>query len=319
MTRYLNPIAGGVLAACLALPGAAAADVPESQDPIILTIHDWTGQYLTTHIMGRVLEEMGYNVEYQQADYIAQFAGLESGDLHVAMEMWETTGKQAMDKSLETGNTVDLGETGMKAIEEWWYPVYMKEKCPGLPDWKALNDCAEAFSTPETHPKGRYLGGPVTWAGNDDERVEALGLNYEVVHAGTDAALFAEIQSAYERKAPVLAWVYTPHWAPIKYKGEWVNFPRYTEECYNDPKWGTNPDMAFDCGKPRGWIKKVGWKAGEQKWPCAYRAVRNFKITNQEMGEMVGAVDLDGREVDEVVAQWIKDNEGTWKPWTQCS
>ncbi len=319
MTRYLNPIAGGVLAACLALPGAAAADVPESQDPIILTIHDWTGQYLTTNIMGRVLEEMGYNVEYQQADYIAQFAGLESGDLHVAMEMWETTGKQAMDESLKTGNTVDLGETGMKAIEEWWYPVYMKEKCPGLPDWEALNECAEAFSTPETHPKGRYLGGPVTWAGFDDERAEALGLNYEVVHAGTDAALFAEIQSAYERKAPILAWVYTPHWAPIKYKGEWVNFPRYTEECYNDPKWGINPNLAYDCGKPRGWIKKVGWKGGEQKWPCAYRAVRNFKITNQEMGEMVGAVDLDGRELDEVVSQWIKDNEGSWKPWTQCN
>ena len=35
--------------------------------------------------------------------------------------------------------------------------------------------CAEAFSTPETAPKGRYLGGPVTWEGFDDERVVALG------------------------------------------------------------------------------------------------------------------------------------------------
>ena len=137
---------------------------------------------------------MGYNVEYVQADYIAQFAGLESGDLHVAMEMWETTGKDAMDASLATGKTVDLGETGMQANEEWWYPAYMKEKCPGLPDWEALNDCAEAFATPETLPSGRYLGGPVTWGGYDDERAEALGLDYEVVHAGTDAALFAELE-----------------------------------------------------------------------------------------------------------------------------
>ena len=67
-----------------------------------------------------------------QADYIAQFAGLESGDLHVAMEMWETTGKEAMDASLATGKTVDLGETGMDAKEEWWYPLYMKERCPGI-------------------------------------------------------------------------------------------------------------------------------------------------------------------------------------------
>ena len=113
--------------------------------------------HITTNIMAEVLKQAGYNVELVQADYIAQFAGLESGDLHVAMEMWETTGKQAMDASLATGKTVDLGETGMDAKEEWWYPMYMKDRCPGLPDWKALNDCAEAFSTPETAPRGRYL------------------------------------------------------------------------------------------------------------------------------------------------------------------
>lgn len=96
----------------------------------------------------------------------------------------------------------------MQAIEEWWYPAYMKERCPGLPNWEALNDCAEEFSVPETAPKGRYLGGPVTWGGFDDERAEALDLDYEVVHAGTDAALFAELESAYQREAPILLWVY---------------------------------------------------------------------------------------------------------------
>ena len=307
-----------VLGVFIIFSGLALAEVPESKDPIKLTIHDWTGQYITTHIMGRVLEKMGYKVKYMQADYIAQFAGLESGDLHVAMEMWETTGKQALEASLKTGKTVDLGETGMVAIEEWWYPSYMKERCPGLPDWKALNKCAKAFSTAETSPKGRYLGGPVTWAGFDDERVEALGLDYEVVHAGTDAALFAELKSAVERKAPFLGWVYTPHWAPIKFKGEWVEFPRYTDECYNDKSWGSNKKAAYDCGKPRGWIKKVGWKDGEKKWPCAYDAVRKFKLSNKEMGEMIGLVDLDGRSVDQVVEDWI-ETKGSWQSWTECS
>ncbi len=315
-TRLRTTAAIGAVAAGLAISGSALADV-ESKDPIILTIHDWTGQYITTHIMGEVLMEAGYNVKYQQADYIAQFAGLESGDLHIAMEMWETTGKQAMDESLKTGKTVDLGETGMVAIEEWWYPLYIKDKCPGLPDWKALNTCTEVFAVPETAPKGRYLGGPVTWAGFDDERAEALGLDYEVVHAGTDAALFAELESAMQRKAPILLWIYTPHWAPIKYQGEWVDFPVYTDECYEDPKWGINPDMAYDCGKPRGWIKKVGWKDGEKKWPGAYKAVRNFKVDNQEMGLMVGEVDLEGKDVDDVVKAWMEKNQARWKEWIE--
>ena len=186
----------------------------ESQDPIKLTLHDWTGQLITTNIMAEVLKEAGYNIELVQADYIAQFAGLQTGDLHLAMEMWETTGRDAIDEYTPDGRVINVGSTGMDAIEEWWYPSYMKDECPGLPNWEALNECAEAFSTMETAPKGRYLGGPVTWGGFDDERVEALDLDWEVIHAGTDAALFDELESAYQRKAPIMLWIYAPHWAP---------------------------------------------------------------------------------------------------------
>jgi glycine betaine/proline transport system substrate-binding protein len=136
----------GVLAVAALGPMPAAAQ--DSQDPIRLTLHDWTGQLITTQIMGEVLQRAGLNVEYVQADYLAQFAGLKTGDLAVAMEIWETTGREAMDEAIASGQVVNLGETGMQAIEEWWYPLYMKEACPGLPDWNALLEpaCAEALS-----------------------------------------------------------------------------------------------------------------------------------------------------------------------------
>ncbi len=310
-------VLAGALAAVTAAATPAVAEVPESTDPIKLTLHDWTGQYITTTIMGEVLKSMGYNVEYVQADYLAQFAGIETGDLHIAMELWETTAADALEASLSTGNTIDLGESGMQAKEEWWYPLYMKELCPGLPNWEALLACGEAFSTPETAPNGRYLSGPATWGGYDQERVEALGLPFEVVNAGTDAGLFAEIQSAYERQAPIMAWVYSPHWAVAKFDGEWVEFPVYERACYEDPAWGINPDLAFDCGKPFGWIKKAGWAGGEAKWPAAYKAVRNFKMDNATMSALVGKVDLEGMSVDEVVAEWMDANKATWEAWTK--
>jgi glycine betaine/proline transport system substrate-binding protein len=312
--------AGGAMALLMTgslLAGPAALAEPESKDPIRLTLHDWTGQLITTTIMAEVLKKAGYNVELVPADYLAQFAGLKTGDLHVAMEMWETTGREAMDEATATGQVENLGETGMVAIEEWWYPLYMKEKCPGLPNWEALKDpaCAEAFSTAETAPEGRYLGGPVTWGGFDEERIEALELPYEVVHAGTDAALFAELESALQRKAPIIQWVYTPHWAPIKYDGEWVEFPPYAAECYDDPSWGSNPDMAYDCAKPRGPIWKVGWAGVKDKWPGAYEAIKAFHVVNDEMGEMIAAVDLEGRKLEDVVAEWVASNEDRWSEW----
>jgi glycine betaine/proline transport system substrate-binding protein len=301
--------------ACAALFMATSVSAQESNDPIKLTLHDWSGQLITTTLMGEVLEEAGYNIEYVQADYIAQFAGLKTGDLHVAMEIWETTGREAMDEAFATGKVVNLGETGMQAIEEWWYPEYMKEQCPGLPNWEALKDCADAFSTPETAPLGRYLGGPVTWGGFDDERVEALGLDFEVVHAGTDAALFAELEAAYQRKDPIILWVYSPHWAPSKYAGEFVDFPAYSAECYNDASVGLNPNAAYDCGKPRGPIWKVSWAGLSDKWPNAAKTIENFTISNDEMGQMVAEVDLNGKTVADVVATWMGANKDKWASW----
>lgn len=89
-----------VLASVAFLGLAGAAGAAESTDPIKLTLHDWTGQLITTRLMGEALKAAGNNVEYVQADYLAQFPGLESGDLAVAMEIWQTTGKEAMDASL---------------------------------------------------------------------------------------------------------------------------------------------------------------------------------------------------------------------------
>ena len=315
MTGRAFIYAAGAIAASM-LPSLPAA-AQESTDPIKITLNDWTGQFITTNVMAEVLKKAGYSVELVQADYLSQFAGLETGDLTLAMEIWATTGKDAMDAATATGKVENLGEVGMQAKEEWWFPEYMKERCPGLPNWEALKEpaCVEAFSIPETAPKGRYLSGPATWGGYDEERVAALGLDFEVVHAGTDAALFAELQSAYDRQAPVMLWVYAPHWAPAKFKGEWIEFPPYEPACYSDPKWGSNPDAAYDCGKPFGPIWKVAWSGMKDKWPGAHKAAKAMTLTNEEMNAMITAVDIDGKSVEAVVADWMAKNEARWQEW----
>ena len=108
-----------------------------------------------------------------------------------------------------------------------------------------------------------------------------------------------------------------PHWAPVKYSGEWIEFPKYTKECYEDPKWGVNPDEKYDCGKPRGPIWKVAWSGLKDKWPGAHKIISNFNVNNDEMGAMVSAVDLEGKKVADVVADWMGKNEDRWKKWIQ--
>src|SRR5215213_9905108 len=308
LSRFRRTAGAAFLASALAVgsAGVAAAQAPESTDPIKIALFDWTSVNLNAKILGGILEKLGYTVEYPTADYLSSLTtGLTNGDLTVGLEFWDTTAGEAMKASDATGQTEKLGALGPKA----------KEECPGLPNWEALKDpkCAEAFSTPDTAPKGRYLGGPVTWEGFDDERVEALGLPFVVVHAGTDGAMFAELDSAYQRKAPIMLWIYSPHWAPAKYKGEWVEFPEYTAECYSDPKWGSNPDKAYDCGKPHGEIWKYAWSGMKDKWPVAYKVAKNYQIDAADLNELSGQVDLGGKSIDEVAQGWIAANEAKWK------
>ena len=54
-SRSLTP-KSFALATALALSGSIAAAAVESEDPIKLTLHDWTGQFITTNIMAAVLE-----------------------------------------------------------------------------------------------------------------------------------------------------------------------------------------------------------------------------------------------------------------------
>lgn len=315
LRNVMSVLATGVVALGLSV-GAAQAD-PESKDPIKITLNDWTGELISAHLIGGVLQKAGYNVEYVPADMLAQFTGVESGDLHVVIEVWATTAGEALAASVATGKVENVGPSGLLAREDWWYPEYMKEKCPGLPDWTALKKCADVFSTPDTAPKGRYLSGPVTWGGWDEERVQALDLPFEVVRAGTDAAMFAELKSAYERKAPILLWIYVPHWAPIKYKGEFVEFPKYTKECYDDPTWGINKEMKYDCAKPTGPIYKAAWAGMKDKWPGAYKILKAYQMDNATIGGLAERVDVGGEKVEDVAADWVAKNEAVWKPWTK--
>ena len=315
--KTTNWLAFTAAAALMAAP-VSAQSVPESDETIKIMTADWTSIGLQGEIMSLILQTVGYNTELVVADDSGRYPGFENGDLHVAMETWQTTQLQNLEKSVATGNVLDMGETGLQGVEDWWYPMYMKDRCPGLPDWEALKECAEVFATADTAPKGRYVGGPVSWGDHDERMIAALDLPFEVVHPGTDAAMFAELKSAYDREAPIVLWVWQPHWVTSVYEGEYVQFPKFEADCFDDPAWGPNAEATYDCGKPYGWIKKMAWAGGEAVWPCAYEIVRNYNMTNETISALLVEIDLNGRSSTEVATEWLQNNRDTWEEWAAC-
>ena len=298
----------------LALPGISKAE--DSSDPIIIPIHNWNSQIVMSNVVGQIFEEMGNNVEYVSTDSQAVYESVRLGDVTLEMEVWEGAFGASFDAAMEKGGIVDAGDHDAVTREDWWYPDYVAELCPGLPDWEALNLCAEKFSTPETGETGRYLAGPVDWLKHDQERVDSLGMNFTVVNAGSASALWAELAAAKKRGEPIVLFNWTPNFIEAVYPGSFIEFPEYEEGCADDPSKGPNPDATYDCANPpNGYLKKAAWEGMEEKWPAAYAALQDISFTNPQIAEMAKMVDVDELEPEEAASEWLDQNTDVWKEW----
>ena len=302
------------LCAALALPGITMAE--DSSDPIIIPIHNWNSQIVMSNVVGQIFEEMGNNVEYVSTDSQAVYESVRLGDVTLEMEVWEGAFGASFDAAMEKGGIVDAGDHEAVTREDWWYPEHVAELCPGLPDWEALNACAEKFSTPETGDAGRFLGGPVDWLKHDQERVDSLGMNFKVVNAGSASALWAELAAAKKRGEPIVLFNWTPNFIEAVYPGAFIEFPEYEEGCADDPSKGPNPDATYDCANPpNGYLKKAAWEGMEEKWPAAYAALQDISFTNPQIAEMAKMVDVDELEPEEAASEWLDQNTDVWKEW----
>ena len=311
--RNLRNLALGTL--MLAVSGTVSA--VESDDPIKLALNEWTGQHITTYIAGEALKRMGYTVEYVTAGYYPQMQALTDNSITAALEIWSSNIGDNWDKAMATGKVEPLGDLGLVPREAWMYPAYMEEKCPGLPDWKALNKCAELFATAETFPKGRFLDYPADWGTTNVDRIKALGMDFKSLPAGSEGAILAELKRATAKKEPLVLMFWKPHWFHSQANLKVVNLPTYEPPCYEDASWGMNPDETYDCDwDASAHIDKMGWIGLKDKWPGAYKMLKAYTLDNASQEALMYKIDVEGHDIAKVVQEWLDANPSTWKSWT---
>jgi len=301
-------------AATTAAPAAAAAD---SSDPIKLPIHNWSSQIAGVYAVGAMMESTGNSVEYISADSTLVYTSMCEGDMDLVHEVWEGAFGVAFMEQVDAGCVIDAATHDAKTREEWWYPSYIEDVCPGLPDWQALNACAEMFATPDSGGKGRFLGGPVDWLKGDQERVEGLEMDFIVENAGTAGALWAALEAASANQEPIVLFNWTPNFIEAMYDGKFIEFPTFADECRTDASWGLNPETTHDCGNPKdGYLKLGVWEGFPAKWPNAYAAVQKMNFSNLDIAQLAMYVDIDGMEPEDAAALWLAENCARWTGWS---
>lgn len=305
-----------VIAAMATSASVLHAEVAESDAPIRIVVNNWGSQLVLSHVTGTLFSEMGYTVEYVPSNTQVQFPAISAGDAHVQVEVWEGTMRPAFEAEVASGKMIDAGTHNATTREEWWYPAYVEDLCPGLPDWTALQGCAEVFALPETAPNGRFLGGAAEWEKHDEERIEALDLPFTVIYAGSTSALIAELQTAFDQKVPILMFNYKPNWVLQKFEGKFVEFPEWAPECTTDPAWGVNPDMGYDCGNASaGWLKKAAWSGMAEQFPCALEMLRAVNFSDEMIGDGFYLMDVDGLTAEEGAEKWMEKYATDVQAW----
>ncbi len=301
--------------ALTALAGSvSAAELGAVDEPIKLAINEWTGQHVSTHVAGEMLKKAGYKVEYVTAGYMNMYQAMSDGEIHGAMEIWSSNVSDDYAKKVEGGGVTELGDLGLDAKEGIAYPAHVAEICPGLPAWEALADCAQKFATAETIPAGRLVDYPADWGTPGGDRMIGLDLPFKAVPAGSEGALITELRASTEKKSPLLITFWQPHWAMSAYDVKFVDLPVGEEACFNDPSWGPNPNAVNDCDFAPSRIFKAGWSGMAEKWPAAFEILSNYQLSVEAQQPMMGAIDVEGGSVEQVVANWMAANEATWKP-----
>ena len=301
------------------VPTETAVEIETNSDPpIVIATHNWSSQIVMSRIVGLMLEEMDYTVEFISTDSQEVYELMRSGRVTFELEVWEASFGESFQNAQALGGVIDVGDHNAVTREDWWYPLYVEELCPGLPDWKALNDCAEMFSTPETQPKGRYLTGPADWLKEDQERVDALGMSFEIVNAGSASALWAELEAAEAQGKPIVLFNWTPNFIEAIYPGRFVDFPDYHPDCRTDATWGLNPALTHDCGNPaNGYLKKAAWEGMEAQWPEAFELLKNINFNNEQIAQMAALVDAEDLNPEEAAVVWLEENRSVWEAWVK--
>ncbi len=302
------------LATVLALMLAACGGAATPKITIKLAENPWSGSSVNVNVAKILLEkELGYTVEIVAIDENAQWASLSNGDLSASLEVWPSGHAENVKQYITDQKVVEnAGELGVIGKIGWYIPTYLLADHPELATWEGFQtpENAAMFATAETGDKGQFLGGDPSWVQYDEQIIGNLGLNLQVVYAGSEQAILAAVDAAYSRQDPVLIYFYKPHSAFAKYDLTNVALPEHTEDCYAKSESG-----GVDCDYPTDVLFKIVWAELKDKAPDAYQLLKNMNYSTDEQVSMIADVDANGKTAAQAAQTWIDNNEAKWKAW----
>ena len=267
---------------------APAADASGEKTAVRFSDLNWDSALLQNRIAAFIVENgYGYPTELVPGDTVLLWEALTNGDSDVTMEMWPA--QQEWYNDLEDQSIVQIvGESLAGGWEAWVIPQYIKDANPGLVSVSDLPDYIDVFTTSDSGGKARFVNCIPGWACEqvNNAKFDAYGLGdaLTVISPGSGAALFADLEGAYNRNEAWLGYMWSPTVVAGRLDLYVLEEPEWSQECWDDDK---------GCAYPPPDIRVIIHASLAERAP--------------ELVEFLRAWDFDAT-TDSRVEAWMADN-----------
>lgn len=261
----------------------ASGDLGE--EDITLSYVEWDTEIASTHVMQKVLEDEGYNVEVTPLDNAVMWQSIATDEADAMVAAWLplTHGElydEYEDEILDLGPNLEGAAIGMVVNED--FPV---DSIADLTD--------EANQTVIAIEPG---AGVVQAAERAvDEDYDNLG-DWEV-QTSSSGAMATELRSAIESGEDIVVTGWSPHW----------KFQEF------DLKYLEDPEGSFGEAETINTIVRQDLEADS---PHAFQVLDNFFWDTDQMEEVMLEIEQ-GASPEDAAASWVEENADVVSEWTE--
>ncbi|SER51383.1 glycine betaine/proline transport system substrate-binding protein [Gracilibacillus ureilyticus] len=252
---------------------------------IELVYVNWDSEIASTHVVGKVFEDLGYDVKVTALDNAAMWEAVANGEADGMVAAW-LPGTHGDLYEAHKDALVDLGENLSGAKIGLVVPSYM--------DINSIADLPEYAEELDQKITGIDAGAGVVQSA--EQAVEDYALEGWEVQTSTGGAMTTALGEAIDAEEPIVVTGWTPHWKFAEY----------------DLKYLEDPEQTFGGEE---YIATMVRQGLEEDLPSAYKVLDQFNWTTEDMESVMLEIS-NGADPEEAAAAWVEENQELVSEWT---
>ncbi|MBS7576351.1 MULTISPECIES: ABC transporter permease/substrate binding protein [unclassified Enterococcus] len=282
-SRKIYWMIGSVIAIVALIGGYLVTSTQSKSDKKInLSYVEWDTEVASTHVIGEVLKEMGYNVTLTPLDNAIMWESVANGETDGMVAAWLPTTHKAQYEKYKN-RLDDLGENLKGGKVGFVVPSYM-----------TVDSIADLTNQANQTIVGIEPGaGMMTLA--EATMKSYANLSSWNLESSSTGAMTAALSQAINNHEEIVITGWSPHWM----------FSKYDLKYLEDPK-GTMGGSET--------INTMVRKGLKDDQPEAYNVLDNFNWTVEDMESVMLAIN-NGQSPEEAAKDWIKQNPEKVAEW----